>query len=49
MRRRTVWAVIGAFALGALMAFAVTLLRRPQTVDVTGYDAPSPADGPQAA
>ncbi len=47
--RRLAWAVLSAFALGALIAFAVSLLRQPRELDVTGYDPPSPADGPQAA
>ena len=46
---RLAWAMLSAFALGALIAFAVSLLRQPRAIDVTGYDPPSPADGPQAA
>lgn len=36
--RRLAWAVLSAFALGALIAFAVSLLRQPRELDVTGYD-----------
>ena len=47
--RRLAWAVLSAFVLGALIAFAISLLRQPRAIDMTGYDPPSPADGPQAA
>ncbi len=49
MKSRTLGAVITGFALGALAAFAVSLLRRPQPIDTTGYQPPTPADGPEAA
>ena len=62
MIRRTLWAVLSAFVLGAAIAFAVSLLRRPPRVEagglvggsggptgLSGYDAPHPPDGPQAA
>ena len=45
----TAWAMLTAFVLGALIAFAFSLVRQPRALDATGYDAPSPADGPQAA
>ena len=41
--------MLSAFALGALIAFAVSLLRQPPAIELTGYDAPNPARGPQAA
>lgn len=49
MKGRTVVAVVVGFGLGALAAFAVSLLRRPTPVDTTGYQPPTPADGPEAA
>ena len=52
MIRRTVWAVFSAFVLGAAIAFAVSLLRRPASAPdagLSGYDAPEPPDGPFAA
>ncbi len=40
------WAVLSAFVLGALIAFAISLLRRPAGVDPSGYIAPNPSEGP---
>jgi hypothetical protein len=42
--RRLLWAVVSAFALGALFAFAVSLLRRPPASDASGYHAPARGD-----
>jgi hypothetical protein len=49
MRARTVAAVAVGFGLGALAAFVVSLLRRPRAIDTTGYEPPTPAEGPEAA
>lgn len=48
MKARTVAAVAVGFGLGALAAFAMSLLRRPQPLDATGYQPPTPAGGPAA-
>jgi hypothetical protein len=47
--RRFIWAVLSAFVLGALIAFAISLLRRPPGVDPSGYRAPEPSAGPTSA
>jgi hypothetical protein len=47
--RRLVWAVGSAFVLGALIAFAVSLLRRPSPSDPSGYLAPVPGGSPFAS
>jgi hypothetical protein len=47
--RRLVWGLLSAFVLGALIAFAISLLRRPAGVDPSGYLAPQPGEGPTAA
>ncbi len=49
MTRRTMGAVAAGFLLGALAAFALSLLRRTQPIDTTGYRPPTPAEGPEAA
>ena len=49
VRGRTLMAVGTGFELGALAAFAVSLLRRPRPIDTTGYQPPTPSDGPEAA
>lgn len=49
VRGRTLVAVGAGFVLGALAAFAVSLLRRPKPIDTTGYQPPTPSDGPEAA
>ena len=41
------WLLAG-FAVGAGVAFAVSLLRKRRLVEVTGYQPPVPATGPQA-
>jgi hypothetical protein len=46
--RRLAWAVLSAFVLGALIAFAISLLRRPAGLDRSGYLAPEPSEGPDA-
>lgn len=46
---RVLWAVAGAFVLGALIAFAISLLRRPVDRQTSGYRAPGPHEGPTAA
>lgn len=46
---RLLWAVAGAFVLGALIAFAISLLRRPADRQISGYRAPDPHEGPSAA
>lgn len=46
---RVLWAVAGAFVLGALIAFAISLLRRPSSEQLSGYEAPDPQEGPSAA
>jgi hypothetical protein len=48
MKARTLAAVAVGFGLGALAAFALSLLRRPKPIDTTGYRPPTPADGPAA-
>lgn len=48
MRARTIGAVVAGFALGALAAFAVQLLRQNPDFDATGYQPPSPQPGPTA-
>lgn len=48
MKGRTLVAVGTGFALGALAAFAVSLLGRPKPIDTTGYQPPTPANGPEA-
>ncbi len=48
MRLRTLAAVGVGFGLGALAAFALSLLRRPKPIDSTGYQPPTPAGGPEA-
>lgn len=48
MRARTLLAVVAGFALGALAAFAVSLLRRNPGFDATGYRPPEPHSGPGA-
>ncbi|MCZ3387972.1 MAG: hypothetical protein LH645_02355 [Actinomycetia bacterium] len=48
MRARTLAAVAAGFGLGALAAFALSLVRRPMPIDTTGYQPPTPADGPAA-
>lgn len=48
MRARTVTAIAAGFALGALAAFAVQLLRQNPGFDPTGYQPPSPQTGPTA-
>jgi hypothetical protein len=48
VRARTVGAVVAGFALGALAAFAVQLLRQNPGFDATGYQPPSPKPGPTA-
>ncbi|MEO8106780.1 MAG: hypothetical protein ABI720_05625 [Actinomycetes bacterium] len=47
--RRTIAAVAIGFGLGALAAFALSLLRGPRAIDTTGYQPPTPAPGPDAA
>jgi len=42
-------AVAAAFVLGALIAFAISLLRRPSSSPISGYEAPDPHEGPTAA
>jgi hypothetical protein len=49
VRVRTLTAVAVGFGLGALAAFALSLLRRPKPIDTTGYQPPIPADGPATA
>jgi hypothetical protein len=49
VKGRTLAAVAVGFLLGALAAFAVSLLRRPRAIDATGYKPPTPAEGPEAA
>ncbi|HUV47858.1 MAG: hypothetical protein WBC76_07065 [Actinomycetes bacterium] len=49
MTRRTIAAVAIGFGLGALAAFVVSLVRRPRSIDATGYQPPTPAPGPDAA
>lgn len=46
MRARTLAAIGAGFALGALAAFAVSLLRRSPDFDPTGYQPPQPHSGP---
>lgn len=48
MKVRTLAAVGVGFGLGALAAFALSLLRRPKPIDSTGYQPPTPAGGPGA-
>lgn len=48
MRGRTVAAIAVGFALGALAAFAASLLRRSPSFDATGYEPPTPQTGPTA-
>lgn len=48
MRARTVAAIGLGFALGALAAFAASLLRRSPGFDPTGYTPPEPQSGPEA-
>jgi hypothetical protein len=48
MKARTLTAVVAGFALGALAAFAVQLLRQNPDFDPTGYQPPSPQPGPTA-
>ncbi len=47
--RRLFWAVLSAFIVGALIAFAISLVRRPPQFAGSGYEAPTPVDGPTAA
>ena len=49
MRARTLVAVLTGFALGALAAFVVSLLRRSPDFDPTGYQPPEAQPGPDAA
>jgi hypothetical protein len=49
MIRKLVWAVLSAFVLGALIAFAISLLRRPASTAASGYQAPESHEGPTAA
>lgn len=49
MIRKLLWAVLSAFVLGALIAFAISLLRRPKRTPGSGYHAPEPHEGPTAA
>ncbi|MCZ3385501.1 MAG: hypothetical protein LH630_00675 [Actinomycetia bacterium] len=48
MKARTVAAVGVGFALGALAAFALSLIRRSRPIDATGYQPPTPTGGPAA-
>ena len=48
MIRRLALAVLSAFVVGALIAFAISLVRRPAGVDPSGYLAPEPSEGPNA-
>ena len=48
MRARTVTAVAVGFVIGALAAFAASLVRRNPDFDATGYEPPTPQTGPTA-
>jgi hypothetical protein len=46
---KLLWSIVSAFVLGALIAFAISLLRRPPNPSASGYLAPDPSEGPTAA